>query len=186
MRFLDIWIAGWVARLIFVHLLFCLGAFVGLFGVPAIAWEFIDKTLDAKRLVESGTPMKLELVHDHSDERFFKDRGYRYYFSKEGFSGYSYRDKPTKDLDYLMVYQESFEDESNPWKRLVEVPEEVSIRTVYQATWGRSWLSGLAGVLIAFLVWIVVTYVAIKGYLFIKRGAHPPRSRKSHRRRRRA
>lgn len=172
---MDLWIIRWINRLIFFHLISCATAVIGVIVIPILVWEFIDKSLDAKQLADSGTPMKLKLVRD-KDERFFNDRGYRFYFNQDDlFVGYSYRDKPTKDLDFLTVYRESFEDKYNPRKRLVEVPDEVLLQTVYQATWGSRWFAGLGGVLIAVLIWAFATYVAIKGYILIKGG----RDRKS-------
>jgi len=49
-------------------------AVMGIFLVGIYAWEFVDGSLEARKLAESGTPVELKLVR-HNDERFFKDRG---------------------------------------------------------------------------------------------------------------
>ena len=175
MHILDRWLIRWITRLIFLHLLICAGAMVGFPLVIFTAWEFYRDSMDAKSLAESGAKTELPLIR-HPDERFFRGRGYRFFYGEGEFLvRFGHRDEPTQDLDYLTVYEEPLRDE--PIGLVTEVPQSPSMQNVYEKMRRRTWFSGLRVVIVTFLGWLLILYIAVRGYFMIK-GKKMPRVRR--------
>jgi hypothetical protein len=82
------------------------------------------------------------------------------------------RTTPVGDLQSLQIFSHpGLADSSRLYPRIVEVPGERTWNSVFQALRGRSISSAIAILVFQFALALVVIYVSIRGYLFIKNGA---------------
>lgn len=82
------------------------------------------------------------------------------------------RTNPVGHLQSLQIFSHpGLTDSSQLLPRIVEVPSERTWNSVFQALWGRSISSAIAILVFQFALALVVIYVSIRGYFFIKNGA---------------
>jgi hypothetical protein len=82
------------------------------------------------------------------------------------------RSNPVGDLNALDIYSHpALADSTNLYPRIIEVPRDQTWSSVFYALCGRSITAVVAILFSQIVLVIVVFYVAIRGYFFIKNGA---------------
>ena len=167
-------------RLVFVHLFCCLGAILSPFIIGMQAWEIWSEVKLAKTLVQEGDVLEIERLNP--DQEYLSSTSGRYHCFLQ-FDGWEYEaflpSVPPAGPTLKIYSHQNLPALPAPDGKIVVVPQNPTVSSVYFEIYHHTLKKRLIIFAILLLVFAIVIYIAIKGYIMIKGGG---RSRRKHRR----
>ncbi|MEO5916344.1 MAG: hypothetical protein ABIS50_19060 [Luteolibacter sp.] len=152
-----------------------------LIAAPFVVVDLVEDIHLTDKLMTEAQVISVPLVNRKDERRDSQTGKYLCYVElpnpDEGIpvaTQYLRQDAPA-GLDSLQIYvHPALIGPSVILPRIIEVPADQTWKSVFQAVRGRSIISAVLILCLLLILWLITTYIAIRGYFFIKNG---PRKR---------
>ncbi|MES2657410.1 MAG: hypothetical protein V4689_02270 [Verrucomicrobiota bacterium] len=162
---------------ILLHASFCIAAIGMLVAAPFAVMNLVDNIRLTDKLMTEAQVVSVPLVNREGWRRDSQTDKYLCYLELPGQEGdfrlatpYLRPDPPAGLLSLPIYIHPALNGPSLVLPRIIEVPADQSWESVFQAVRGRSIISAVLISCLLFVLWLITTYIAIRGYFFIKNG----------------
>lgn len=162
---------------ILMHAFFCLYAIGMVIAAPFVVMDLVEDIRLTDKLMTEAQVISVPLVN-RKDERGDSQTGkYLCYLELPDTDGGIQlatpylRSVPPAGMVSLPIYVHPLlNGPSVILPRIIEVPADPTWKSVFQVVRGRSLISAILILCLLFVLWLAITYIAIRGYFFIKNG----------------